>query len=116
MARSKSQRNRERISRRLRESGSAKFALKVLTPEVMLTLKRQPHPKLKTTELSALDYVLWLAEHGYSDKIMPVVDAIEVTLTMETATESDQHLISLYTQSLQGRVKDDDYGVPHTYR
>ena len=116
MTRSKSQRNRDRISRRLSESSSAETALELLTPEVMLTLKRLPHPKLKASALSALDYTIWLAEHCYSTKVKAAVEDLQCLLPIGAATESELSLFETYVHGLRLRVKEEDYGVPKTYR
>ena len=102
----KAQKNRERIKRRRNEMQCELVKMSQLTPKVRHDLYNEPHPKITNSDLTKLDYVYWLLDNGH-----PLL----ASQVMEPYSSKQQESYDTHAYELLKR-KQEDYGVPRTYR
>ena len=85
MARSKARKQRdiERYIMDVAQGYGEKF-LASITPEQEQQLAGIPHPKLRDSGLTAMDYITWLAKKGWHKKAKAVFAELTTTTTTNT--------------------------------
>ena len=97
---------RKRMRKRRNEMRCELIRIRYLTPKVMSSLDKEPHPKLPDTELTKLNYVEWLLDHSYDVKALAIIAPISAIYN----EPYDEHAYAILKR------EQENYGVPKTYR